>query len=156
RTSIKDIVTTRDFEVSPHGAHAEAWTRRYARDVGILNHIDDRRFEAYNSIARYVYSYASLDRLVASSLWLGFLFFIDDQFDENHKLGRDKPRVRRLIISLLEALESGVPIPDQPVLTRLTLDLRESFDRLASAAWFDQLCTSTEDYLLRGVNDGMR
>ena len=155
-TSVKDIVLARDREVSPFGPHAESWARRYAREAGILDHIDERRFDAYNSIARYVYSYASLDRLIAASSWLGFLFFIDDQFDENRELGRDKARVRRLIVALLELLESGTPIADQPVLTRITIDLRESFARLASPAWFEQLCGSTEDYLLRGVADGVR
>lgn len=156
RISVKDIDVVRDFAVSPYGSQAEEWMSRYAREVGVIDQIGQRRFDAYNGIAKYVYSYASLDRLVASSSWLNFLFLIDDQFDENPELGRDRARVRRLIVAILDLLEDGTPIPDHPVLTRVTHDLRDSFARLASPTWMEQLFASTEDYLLRGVANGMR
>lgn len=156
RVTITDIDRRRELAVSPHGAEAEARIRAYARGIGLLDHLGERRFDAFNSIARYVYSYAQPDRLVACARWLSVLFFIDDQFDENRELGRNEGQVFALIDGFLELLRDGTPLDDQPLLTRLTLDARADFERLASPEWFTHFCRSTEDYLVRGVSHAVR
>lgn len=134
----------------PEAPRHEARARRYLDALGLLG--DDharRRFAGTVALDPWVYPYAALDRLLVASAFSQWLFFLDDQYDDDPALGRDPLRARVVMTEQFELLGGAAERAWSP-LGRLSLDLRAQFERFASPAWRARFLADVEGYLFRG------
>src|SRR5262245_26020622 len=108
----------------PWPARRNPFARAYARSaadllVGVGLITDDprdrgaRRFQGIVVLDPYVYPYAALDRLLVAGAFSQWLFFLDDQYDDDPEVGRDPLAVRRIMERCLETLSTG-RLPPSP------------------------------------------
>lgn len=114
--------------------------------------VDDRaarRFAGSIGLDPHVYPYASLDRLLVVGAFSQWLFFLDDQYDDDPALGRDVAAARTVMAASFALLRGDTRIARTPF-DRFTLHLRRSLLAVASAAWMQRFLGEVEAYLFDG------
>jgi hypothetical protein len=110
-----------------------------------------RRFESTILLDTQVYPHAlDLERLLAVGMFNQWLFFLDDEYDDQPMVGRDHETVRKLLKQVFDVLETGV-LPAKPTpFLRFTVGVRRRLDALAAPGWTARFLRHVEDYLFRG------
>lgn len=138
----------------------EQMARQALSDIGLVSGASeseaDRRFAGIVVLDPYVYPYADLPRLVTAGTFSQWLFFLDDQYDDNPALGRDPISVAD-IQERAFALLSGGPPPARPsAFDRLTLTLRARLLSHSSGRWQERFLRHVKEYLSRGSLPSMQ
>ena len=143
---------------SRHHPQAQAY-RRAARDalidVGLISgHAEERatrRFAGVVVLDPYVYPYAlDLDRLLAAGTFNQWLFFLDDQYDDDPRVGRDSCAVRSIMERYFQILSTGrLPSTLSPF-ARFTVHLYRRLEALSPEGWMPRFLAHVEDYLFEG------
>jgi hypothetical protein len=122
--------------------------------AGLLTYQPDdratRRFLGSVVLDPYVYPYASLERLLCAGAFSQWLFFLDDECDDDPALGRDPDAARAIMAQYFEVLRSGALPKDPSAFARFTVYLRRRLSALAPEGWLPRFLASVEDYLFRG------
>ena len=148
---ISDIHIPKNYLPNPNGLVAEKINKEFASSIGLFKLIDEKKFYAASSIGKYAYPYASLDGLVACCQLVEWLFYIDDQFDENEELAADRDSVVNLIEKYIALFRTGTEGTTSDPITKLSSSLREKLLKLGTEEWFERICISTENYFRIGV-----
>ncbi|MGB3437503.1 MAG: terpene synthase family protein [Actinophytocola sp.] len=138
------------LRVSRWEMNAEDHVRRWVRDSGLVSSDRAReRFErtAPGSLTARVYALASKRRrLEVCADWIGWLFLIDDQFDEGDT-GRSVDTADRLIARLLPVLDDAQPGPTSLALSNAFADVRERLLLPMPEHWRRRFDGHVRDYL---------
>lgn len=147
--------------VLPWPARTSPFARRYARaatdlllGVGLIT--DDpgdrgaRRAQGIVVLDPHVYPYASLERLLVAGAFSQWLFFLDDQYDDDPELGRSPLEVRRIMDRCFEVLSTGRLPPSPTSFARFTLDLRRRLEASCPAGWMERFLRNVHAYLFEG------
>lgn len=116
------------------------------------------RFEqgAFALLTLLTYPDANRDSLVTCNDFMTYLFFVDDQAEEDIELGQAPERLARYFRHHLTILRGeGRATPDDPA-GRLLASLRERLVVRMSNAWLERFARDVEAYLLRGTLVGAR
>ncbi|WP_437550821.1 hypothetical protein WME97_07925 [Sorangium sp. So ce367] len=110
-----------------------------------------KRFEGIIVLDPYVYPYAiGHRRLLAAGTFSQWLFFLDDQYDDDPRVGRDVCAVRTIMERYLGILRTG-DLPARPSpFARFTVHLRECLEALAPEGWMRRFLAHVEQYLFEG------
>lgn len=109
-----------------------------AVDAGLVGGADFRRFERFVVLDALMYSYAPYDRLVRAGSYNQWLFFLDDQYDDDARVASDRSRVRALIDASYRAMADGV-IPSAPTpFQRFTLTVAANLRDGRSPAYWER------------------
>lgn len=109
-----------------------------------------RRFEGSVVLDPYVYPYASLERLLCAGAFSQWLFFLDDECDDDPALGRDPDAARAVMERYFEVLRSGTLPTARTAFARFSVYLHRRLAALAPEGWLQRFFASVEDYLFRG------
>lgn len=135
---------------NPAALRHEPLARQQLADLGLLT--DDRarrRFAGTVALDPWVYPDAPQDRLLVAAAFSQWLFFLDDQYDDDATLGRDPIHAHALMLAHF-ALLSGVAHTAHDPLGRLGLHLRAQLEQCTSPAWRARFLADVEAYLFRG------
>src|SRR5262245_24376747 len=109
-----------------------------------------RRFQGIVVLDPYVYPYASLARLLVAGAFSQWLFFLDDQYDDDPHLGRNPLEVRRIMERYFETLSTGRLPPNPTAFARFTVYLRRRLEAVAPPGWMGRFLRHVEAYLFDG------
>ncbi len=109
------------------------------------------RFELLSALA---YPHADLHALTLCNDFLTYLFYVDDQAEEDESYGKRPELLRRYFEGHLRALRTGHAVAPEDAAGRLLLYIRERALARASQAWLARFANDVEDYLLRGTLGG--
>jgi len=148
-----------DEELSREIDHRTEWL---ARRFGV---IDDRpgtmsiqsfRGGKFGTLSVLAYPNADLDGLVLANDFNTYLFYVDDQAEEDENYGKRPELLEAYFQGHVHALRTGqAPWARDPG-TRLLLSLRDRLLRRASPRWLQRFAAEVEAYLLRGTLVGAR
>ncbi|QSA96520.1 hypothetical protein [Methylococcus sp. EFPC2] len=143
---------------NPYGDACHCATRRIALDLGLITHGQVRDFDRgqFALLSAYAYPYATPERLNLCNDWHSWLFFFDDQADEQIQIGKQPTLLRRYMEACLDLLRGGSARPNPTPLERYTLDIRNRMCRLMSASWMQRFADDVEDYLYKGTLEAAR
>jgi hypothetical protein len=111
------------------------------------------RFELLTSL---VYPDADLEQLTICNDFITYLFYVDDQAEEDEAYGKHPELLQRYFQSHLAVLHDGAPVPDDDAAGRLLLDIRARLASRASHAWLKRFADDVQTYLLHGTLVGAR
>lgn len=155
--SIDDFVILAPSSENPQADAIESRSTALAQELGLLGSHNQARFDAFNSLGRYVYPTASVERGAVCAMWCNWLFFFDDLHDEELRSRDDPSRVRRLVDHNLALLSGArVPVGAGEPLDRLLLTFRRHALELAGGAWLDRFWCVTADHMSLGVLPALR
>lgn len=128
-------------------SHLNQWMQ----DIGYIK--SDQALERFNAakfawMVGRAYPDASVDKLVTISIWLSWLFILDDLCDED-EIGKHPPRLRALHQSLVNYMRHPRPMTEDDNI--LLVGLSDSWTRisaLSSPEWRERFIISFEDYSL--------
>lgn len=106
------------------------------------------RFELLTALA---YPAADLDALAVCNDFLTYLFYVDDQAEEDERFGKDPVHLRRYFETHVQALREGAEVDPSDGAGQLLLNLRYRLLQLAPQSWLARFADNTHDYLLRGT-----
>jgi hypothetical protein len=109
-----------------------------------------RRFEGSVVLDPFVYPHASLDRLLAAGAFSQWLFFLDDECDDQPELGRHPDAARAVMSRFFSIFKTGSMPEDPTPFARFSVDLHGRLSALSSKAWQKRFFDDVEDYLFRG------
>lgn len=152
----RDFVLTTAPARNPSAREIERASLETAIEAGMIDGSNRRRFDAFNTLAPYVYPAATAERAVVCAHWCNWLFFFDDVHDEEREPSADTLRVEREMRRAMRLLEAG-ELPERPsAFDRYTLDFRARALALTSRAWWSRMCASTRHYLFDGTLSAVR
>lgn len=141
---------------NPDTALAHAATRRLALEVGVITEkatarFDDQRFARLVSLA---YPNAGLAELTIVNDFCAYLFFNDDQAEEDAAFGKNPERLRRFLDAHLVALRTGNDTNPEDPLNAFLIDIRRRILQRASREWLERFAFDVEQYLMQGTYVG--
>ncbi|MGH6636902.1 MAG: terpene synthase family protein [Gammaproteobacteria bacterium] len=143
---------------SPFSGESHQATRQRALDLGLITANEVPGFDRaqFALLTGYAYPKATLERFKLCNDWHSWLFFFDDQADEQTQFGKRPPTLRKYMEACLVVLREGVLSSDPTPLERFTLDIRTRMWRIASKAWLSRFADDVEDYLFKGTLETAR
>ena len=115
-----------------------------------------RRFDAakFGLLSALAYPRASRKRLGVCHAWHSWLFFFDDQAEEDEAMGKNPAKLRRHMETHLSVLQSG-ELPSHPTpLALFTFDIRNRLLAHASPMWFYRFYIDVKNYFFGGTLKG--
>lgn len=109
------------------------------------------RFELLTSL---VYPDANFDQLAICNDFITYLFYVDDQAEEDEAYGKQPELLQRYFQTHIAALRDGMPVSEDDAAGRLLLDIRARVASRASRRWLKRFAADVEGYLLRGTMVG--
>lgn len=106
------------------------------------------RFELLTSL---VYPDANFDELTICNDFITYLFYVDDQAEEDEAYGKQPERLQRYFQAHIAALREGTWVPEDDAAGRLLLDIRARLASRASRRWLKRFAADVAGYLLRGT-----
>lgn len=151
-----EIPTEWSVRNNPDTALAHAATRRLALDVGVITEkatarFDDQRFARLVSLA---YPEAGLAELTIVNDFCAYLFFNDDQAEEDAAFGKNPERLRRFLDAHLVALRTGNDTNPEDPLNAFLIDIRRRILQTATPGWLERFAFDVEQYLMQGTYVG--
>jgi 5-epi-alpha-selinene synthase len=111
------------------------------------------RFELLTSL---VYPDADLDQLTICNDFITYLFYVDDQAEEDEAYGKRPELLQQYFQGHIAALRDGARVPDDDAAGLLLLDIRARLVSRASHSWLKRFADDVQAYLLRGTLVGAR
>ncbi|MEO1352065.1 MAG: hypothetical protein AAFW84_25225 [Cyanobacteria bacterium J06635_15] len=111
--------------------------------------IDLPNIDEYNTMAAHVFPHAPVDRLVAITLWLDFLYFIDDLYDRNitHLYSHDAEKYQHILENTLRIIcDRDKPKTDHPFYP-VAYELNRRFSEIAMPGWFERFKAASMKHL---------
>lgn len=138
---------------NPFSREAHQATRERVLDLGLISVNEVTRFNRaqFALLTGYAYPNATSERLKLCNDWHSWLFFFDDQADEQIQFGKRPSSLREYMESCLAVLKEGVLRSNPTPLEQFTLDIRNRMGRIASKSWLLRFCGDVEDYLFKGT-----
>ncbi len=139
--------------LNAHVAAAHEATKQLALEFKLITAPQVRRFDesAFARLSGYICPDAPIDRLKVFNDWHSWLFFFDDQADEQTKLGHSALNLEAYMHECLAILRTGHLRSRPTGLERLTEHIRRRMLHCASEAWLARFTDDVSDYLLRGT-----
>lgn len=141
---------------NPHAMSAHEATRQLALRTGVMNDAAAPRFDR-QKFARLVglaYPRAKAAELTVINDFCAYLFFNDDQAEEDAAFGKNPERLRRWLDAHVLALRTGeIANPDDP-LNVFLVDIRRRLLEQTTAAWLERFAFDVEQYLMQGTYVG--
>ncbi len=112
-----------------------------------------QRFDAsrFALLSGFAYPNATLERFKVCNDWLMWLFFFDDQADEQAEAGQETLKLRDYMEVCLDVLRTGALRADAAGFEVFTLDVRHRLVQFATEAWLERFLENVEDYLFKGT-----
>ncbi len=137
-------------------------TEWLARRYEIIGHrsgamsLERYRRGVFGRLTALAYPGADLDELVICNDFNTYLFYVDDQAEEDENYGKRPELLEAYFRGHVHALRTGdAPWVEDPG-TRLLLSLRARLIRRVSTDWLDRFADQVQAYLLRGTLVGAR
>lgn len=138
-----------------HNAQAQDHARNahaVALALGMLPTAQDSaRLQAFVQIDSFVLPVAPLPRLDAAGRFFQWLYFLDDQYDDDLQFAGDQVGVRRVMERALALLRGGALQPDATPFERFTQRVHEDLAALSTPAWRQRFLAEVEAYLFGGT-----
>lgn len=133
-------------------------TKQLLLDLGLItaNEVQGFNRAQFALLTGYAYPTATFERFTLCNDWHSWLFFFDDQADEQTDLGKQPDTLREYMEVCLGVLRKGVLGSDPTPLERFTLDIRNRMRRIASESWLLRFADDVEDYLFKGTIEAAR
>jgi hypothetical protein len=134
--SLPDHAVIAEERLHPQADEANAETKRLCQLYGIeLPQLDD-----YNTMTAYMYPRTTVERLVATNLWLDFLWFVDDSFDRNidHEYTGNSMKLRKILETSVEIICRGVEPSFEHQIFPVCQAIYEAFSRLSQPNWLEE------------------
>jgi hypothetical protein len=128
--------------------------------LGVIR--EDRMTEAkyragrFEFLAALAYPDADVDELVLCNDFNTYLFYVDDQAEEDERYGKRPEHLRRYFEGHIAALRGGVTATSEDPARELLLSIRERLLRTGSPAWNTRFADDVANYLMRGTLAGAR
>jgi hypothetical protein len=125
-------------------------TRELALKLELIAPNAIHRFDAskFALLSGFAYPNATLDHFKVCNDWHSWLFFFDDQADEQAELGHT---LRDYMEACLAVLRTGVMRSNSTGFELFTLNIRDRLLGIASEAWLSKFVDDVEDYLFKGT-----
>jgi hypothetical protein len=141
-TTIEDCLTLSQHrvlgerQIHPEADEANRQSKELCQRYGIeLPYIDE-----YNTMTAYMFPSTTVERLVATNLWLDYLWYIDDSYDrnKNHEFSNNELAIRRVFEMSVRILCDGTTPSFDHVLFPVSQAIHEEFSRLAHPEWLQK------------------
>jgi hypothetical protein len=106
------------------------------------------RFELLAALA---YPDANVDALTLCNDFNTYLFYVDDQADEDGGFGKNPVFLRQYFEGHIRALREGQRVSAKDPAGLLILDIRARLLQRASQRWLERFAEDVSDYLIRGT-----
>ncbi|MGH8509564.1 MAG: terpene synthase family protein [Gammaproteobacteria bacterium] len=128
-------------------------TRALALKLELITPDQVQRFDAnrFALLSGFAYPNATLERFKVCNDWLVWLFFFDDQADEQAEVGQEPLKLRGYMEVCLDVLRTGTLRANAAGFEVFTLDVRHRLVQFATEAWLRRFLEDVEDYLFRGT-----
>jgi 5-epi-alpha-selinene synthase len=100
------------------------------------------------------YPAGELHELTIINDFCAYLFFNDDQAEEDVAFGKNPERLRRFLDAHLTALRSGRDTNPEDPLNAFLIDIRRRILERGSEAWLERFAFDVEQYLMQGTYVG--
>lgn len=111
------------------------------------------RFELLAALA---YPDADVDELVLCNDFDMYLFYVDDQAEEDELYGKQPCFLERYFKGHIAAFREGATVTGDDPAAELALDIRERVLGTMSLAWVERFADDVANYLIRGTLAGAR
>jgi hypothetical protein len=153
RLGISDLAVPASWPstLNRHVATAHEATKALALRFKLITPLQLRKFDesAFARLSGYVCPDAPVDRLKVFNDWHSWLFFFDDQADE--ELYRSALSLEEYMQECLALLRTGRMRSCPTGLELLTQDIRSRMLLCASEAWLNRFADDVSDYLFKGT-----
>lgn len=149
--TISNIDVPQYYLPNPLGVEAEKINKAFASSVGLFKLIDEKKFYAASSIGKFAYHQASLERLSACCQFVEWLFYIDDEFDENIEFANNTIAAKDRIEQYIQLFCNGTSDLSNDPIVQFSIGLREKLLKTANPQRFERICNSTKEYFRIGV-----
>lgn len=128
-------------------------TKALALTLELITPDQIRRFDAsrFGLLSGFAYPNATLERFKVCNDWHSWLFFFDDQADEQAEFGQRPLTLRGYMEACLAVLRTGAMRSNPTGLELFTLNIRNRMLSIASDAWLLRFADDVEDYLYKGT-----
>jgi hypothetical protein len=149
--------TANAFSDAAHDATRELALKLELITPNAVHQFDANKFVLLSGLA---YPNATLERFKVCNDWLSWLFFFDDQADDQAKLGEQPLTLRDYMDACLTVLRTGAThsnprtgaMRSNPTgLELFTLNIRDRLLGIASEAWLSRFVDDVESYLFKGT-----
>ena len=125
-------------------------TRELALKLELIAPNAAHRFDAskFALLSGFAYPNATIDRFKVCNDWHSWLFFFDDQADEQAELGHT---LRDYMEACLTVLRTGAMCSNPTGFELFTLNIRDRLLGIASEAWLSRFVDDVEGYLFKGT-----
>ncbi len=146
-----------DLQLCREIDHRTEWLARRLGVVGGRG-MQIRRFRRgeFGLLTSMAYPGAQIDELVLCNDFNTYLFYVDDQAEEDESYGKRPELLEEYFKGHIRALRTGLAAWDEDPGTRLLQSIRTRLLQRASSAWLERFSSDLEDYLLRGTLVGAR
>ena len=117
----------------------------------IPDHIQRFNASRFALLSGFAYPNATLERFKVCNDWHAWLFFFDDQADEQAKVGQGLLKLRNYMEVCLDVLRTGAMRSNPTGLEFFTLNIRNRMLPIASDSWLLRFADDVEDYLYKGT-----
>lgn len=140
-------------DVSPFLEEAHVSTRDLALSLGLLQPQDLQKYDKENYVLLTALAFPQTDPepFKLCNDWMSFLFFFDDEVDEQADLGQKPAAVQDYANRCLDVLRTGSAPKECGGLEKMALDMRKRMLGFGSEAWYRRFVEDVEDYMLHGV-----
>lgn len=135
----------------PRKLEHQAAAQQLAESAGLLETAEAaRRFAAFVRLDSYVYPHFSKEALLAAGAFNHWLYFLDDQYDENPGFADRLEAVREMMRRAFEAMLWGRTRDDATAFERYTVQVRRLLDGQAFDGWMPGFLQHVHSYMFEG------
>jgi hypothetical protein len=142
--------TANAFSDAAHLATRELALKLESITPNAVHQFDANKFGLLSGLA---YPNATLERFKVCNDWLSWLFFFDDQADDQAKLGEQPLTLplRDYMDACLTVLRTGAMRSNPTGFELFTLNIRDRLLGIASEAWLSRFVDDVEGYFFKGT-----
>jgi 5-epi-alpha-selinene synthase len=135
-------------------------TRELCERVGLIrpDRMSLQKFRAarFELLTSLVYPDADLDQLAICNDFITYLFYVDDQAEEDEAYGKRPEVLQHYFEAHIAALREGARVSEGDAAGLLLMDIRARLVSRASQRWLRRFADDVQSYLLRGTLAGAR
>jgi 5-epi-alpha-selinene synthase len=141
---------------NPHAAAAHTATRQLALKTGVMTTRASARFDRQNfaHLVALAYPRAKAPELTLINDFCAYLFFNDDQAEEDAAFGKNPERLRAWLDAHVLALRTGTISNERDPLNAFLVDIRTRLMKHTAPSWLERFAFDVEQYLMQGTYVG--